>query len=687
MSDDRSINLLPFEKSPYLLQHAQNPVHWRPWSDDAFALARELDRPVLISIGYATCHWCHVMAHESFEDKEIAAFLNDHYVCIKVDREERPDVDSLYMDVCQSMTGHGGWPLTIVADADRRPFFAGTYFPPRSSSNRIGFHELLQRIDHVWRSDRQQILHSAADVLEQLRQGAESSFRGDVPSTVFQTIADHHERTFDDTHGGFGIRPKFPSPHHLLLLFRIARRTGATDLTRMALFTLDAMRSGGLYDHVGFGFHRYSTDREWILPHFEKMLYDQATLLMAYTEAWQITHEDRYRRTCTEILEVVQRDLRGSHGAFLSAIDADSEGEEGRFYVWSWQELEALCTSDELALLRTQLHARYEGNAMDEASGNPTGMNILYLAVDSPLHTDPELQSAWEPLRRKLFDARRQRVHPLTDDKVLTDWNGLMIGALARAGRAFPDEPFTRVAAEAYAAVRSLCGGDHWVHRYRDGERAVDALLDDHAAMGWAAMELYQTTAEVGYLTDAVDHADRIQQDFAGEDGSLFSVRADVADLPVRPREGFDQAYPSGNSLAALLYVGLATILGSDTHREAAHRCVTSWGLHMQRFAPGFCMLLCAWDLLVNGVTEIVLKGAAHDPVIIAARERLATTYAPEAVVIHEPAEADPYGLRTVFPFDAAPPAAVLVCTDRTCQRPLVSEDEVRAQLLMGAVR
>jgi len=685
MSDDRSTNLLVHEKSPYLLQHADNPVHWRPWSDAAFAEAREQDKPVLISIGYATCHWCHVMAHESFEDAEIASVLNEKFICIKVDREERPDVDGIYMDVCQAMTGHGGWPLTIFADSERRPFFAGTYFPPRARANRIGFLELAQRVHHAWTTDREQVVTSATEIVKTLQEGASTSFRGEVPENIFAVVADHHRRTFDDTHGGFNVQPKFPSPHHLLLLFRIARTSGDTDLIRMATVTLDAMRAGGIYDHVGFGFHRYSTDREWLLPHFEKMLYDQAMLTLAYAEAWQITGRDVYRRTIEEIHTWLRREMITPEGGFASAQDADSEGEEGKYYVWSHAELSALLAPEQLAFLEQHLHVRAEGNFHDEATGNATGQNILHVDRDAPVLKDEELHAQWTAIREQLLDVRVQRVPPLTDDKVLTDWNGLMIGALARAGRALSNNEMVQTAADVYNAVVKLCGGDDWVHRYRDGERAVTAMLDDHAAMGWAAIELYQSTGTGQYLADAQYHADRIREHFVCEDGTLSSVVDSVNDLPVRQRDGFDSAYPSGNSMAAWLFTDLGVILGSQPYLDRARECVVTYGRQLERFAPGFCMLLCAWEKLLGQISEITFKGSPNAPFIHDARAALNAQFAPHAVMVFEPEDLDPMGLRQIYPFDAVGEReAVMICTDKACRKPLTKSDDVNAFLQEG---
>lgn len=672
MPDNGTPNLLIHEKSPYLLQHAYNPVAWHPWGPEAFDLARTTDKPVFVSIGYATCHWCHVMEHESFENEQIAAFLNEHFVSIKVDREERPDVDSIYMEVCQAMTGHGGWPLTVFMDAEKRPFVAGTYFPPRTRGGRIGFLDLLERIHTAWTHDRDRITSSAREIIASLQEGASTSFAGDIPAQVFDIVADHHTRTFDEAYGGFGSQPKFPSPHHLLLLFRIARRTGNTDLLRMATTTLDAMRAGGLFDHVGFGFHRYSTDKRWLLPHFEKMLYDQATLMMAYTEAWQITGNERYTRVCSEIADYLQRDMTSPDGAFYSAQDADSEGEEGKYYVWTEHELSDVLAPSQLEVVRSFFHVRADGNFHDEATGSMTGANILHLERES--FTRSDVPEEWASIREQLLMVRGKRIPPLTDDKILTDWNGLMIGALARAGRAFNAPRFTVMAASAYEAVVRLCGGTSWVHRYRDGHRHVDAMLDDHAMIGWAAAELYQTTGEHRYLTDAQRHADVILRDFRTEHGTL-AMTSGTTDLPVRPTTAFDSAAPSGNSMAAWLFAELGALCDEQRYRDAARDAITSYGAQMEKYAPGFCMALSVWDQLLHGTTEIVFRGDRSEVLISASFNALASSFLPGAVFLWDPQRE---------PFDLAPRPSVMICTNYQCERPFTTIDDVSDWLLKG---
>lgn len=664
MPVERRPNALVHEQSPYLQQHAHNPVRWLPWTDEAFALAKEQDRPVFVSIGYATCHWCHVMEHESFEDEDVAAYLNEHFICIKVDREERPDVDAACMDVCQAMTGHGGWPLTIMMDSLRRPFFAGTYFPRESGANRIGFMDLVRRIRAVWDTERERLEHSAGEITTMLKDQAAADLRGDVPADVEDVVVDYHRRMFDDTWGGFSVRPKFPSPHHLLLLMRLARTRHDPSLIDMVRTTLDGMRSGGLFDHVGFGFHRYSTDREWLVPHFEKMLYDQAMLMWANTEAWQATGDDAYRTVVGEIAEYLRREMTSADGDFFCAQDADSEGEEGRFYTWSYDEFRSLVEDDAIVDL---MSVHRDGNFHDEATGSATGLNIPHVRM-SRLREEVT-HTTWPAARHRLYEQRSRRIWPLTDDKVLADWNGLMIASLARAGRAFDDEGLTAMARRAYdAVVRHLGGqdGGEWSHRYRNGHRAVRSMLDDHAAVALAAFELYQTTSDRGYLDDVRLHLDTIERRFS-DDGVLYMTDADVHDAIVRQKQGFDSAYPSGNSIAAYVMACYAVLTGDADIERRAIEAVRSHGSYLARMATGYCMLLCTWDLLKHGGHQLSIIGDPSDPFVIEARRIVGRSFLPHVVLNHH---RDATGL---------PQACVMVCTHDSCLAPITSIAELRA--------
>ncbi|MHC5077701.1 MAG: thioredoxin domain-containing protein [Planctomycetota bacterium] len=501
-------NRLAGEKSPYLLQHAKNPVHWYPWGKEAFERARKEDKPIFLSIGYSTCHWCHVMAHESFEDPEVARLMNEAFVNIKVDREERPDIDGIYMKFCLMMTGSGGWPLTIVMTPDKKAFFAGTYFPKRSVPGRIGMMDLVPRLRDLWRTRKEEICASAEEVLSVAKRSADFTPGEGLAVSDLKRATRQLAARFDEKRGGFGTAPKFPSPHHLLFLLRYWKRTGDSQALHMVERTLQAMGRGGIWDHVGFGFHRYATDADWRVPHFEKMLYDQAGLAMAYTEAFQATQKPAYARTAKEILTYVLRDLKSPEGGFYSAEDADSEGEEGKFYLWKRDEIVALLGKEEGEWVSKALSVREDGNFAEEATGRKTGANILFL---SPSPSDAEREAGGmdlpfeerlEAARRRLYEARERRVHPFKDTKILTDWNGLMIAALAKASQAFGKEEYAKAARDAATFIlQTLRGPDgRLLHRYRDGEAGLPAHVDDYAFLIWGLIELAEATFETPFL-------------------------------------------------------------------------------------------------------------------------------------------------------------------------------------------
>ncbi len=480
-------NRLQHAHSPYLLQHRENPVDWWAWSDEAFEAARAQDKPVFLSIGYSTCHWCHVMAHESFEDEEVARLMNDAFISIKVDREERPDIDNLYMTVCQMMTGHGGWPLTVLMTPDKKPFFAGTYFPKHSRHGRPGMLDLVPRIQQAWQEERQKLLASAEEITGILQEAAARPASGrSLDQDALHLAFAQLRRRFDPQHGGFGTAPKFPAPHNLLFLLRYWKRTGEDLALRMVEATLHHMRLGGVYDHVGYGFHRYATDARWTLPHFEKMLYDQAMIALACVETFQATGNAAYEQTARDIFAYVLRDMTAPEGGFYSAEDADSEGREGKFYLWTLDELRAVLDADLAALVVRIYNVEAAGNFEEEATRQRTGENILYLKKPLAEHAaalgvdEATLAARLERARQILFDHREARVHPGKDDKVLTDWNGLMIAVLARAARVFDDDAYARAAQGAAAFLLTTMRRDdgRLLHRFRRGDAALPGTCD-----------------------------------------------------------------------------------------------------------------------------------------------------------------------------------------------------------------
>lgn len=634
-------NRLAGEKSPYLLQHAHNPVDWHPWGEEAFRKAAEEDKPVFLSIGYSTCHWCHVMERESFEDEEVAGLLNEAFVCVKVDREERPDIDNVYMTVCQMMTGHGGWPLTILMTPDKKPFFAGTYFPKNSSSGRIGLLEFVPRVRELWRTQRDDLAQSADKVTEALRSLERPATGGELGDSVLFKAERQLSERFDEAFGGFGGAPKFPTPHNLLLLLRMFRRTGNTRDLEMVEKTLAAMRRGGLYDHLGYGFHRYSTDQRWLLPHFEKMLYDQAQLLMAYAEAYQLTRDPFYKRTAQEIVEYVQRDLRHPDGPFYSAEDADSEGEEGKFYVWTEKEVRSVLGKQADLFIRAY-DIRPEGNFLDESTRRRTGANVLHLARPLDILAkelglgELELETTLADQRRLLFHVREQRVRPQRDDKVLADWNGLMIAGLAVAAKAMDEASFTRAAAGAadFILTRMFVDG-RLLHRFREGEAAIEATLTDYAFLAWGLVELYEAGLDPKYLAAALKLVETMNKRFwdSKDDGYFFT--ADTAEeLLVRQKDLFDGAIPSGNSVAMHVLLKLSRMTGRPDLASRAAAVTRPAARQAAEHPVGFTQLLCGVDFSIGPSAEVVIAGKPNAGDTRAFLRALHSTYIPNKVVL-----------------------------------------------------
>ncbi len=472
------VNRLAKEKSPYLLQHADNPVDWYPWGPEAFQKAARENKPIFLSIGYSTCHWCHVMAHESFQDSKVANLMNDTFVSIKVDREERPDIDMLYMSICQMMTGSGGWPLTIIMTPEKEPFFAGTYIPRETRFGRQGMLELVPSIKEIWETQKSEIMNSAGQIAAVLQNSALQEPGENLDDAILHLAYEQLKEMFDEKYGGFGRAPKFPTPHNLRFLLRHWKRTGNVEALAMVEKTLQAMRCGGVYDQIGFGFHRYSTDRHWLVPHFEKMLYDQALLATAYIEAFQATGKKEYARTAREIFTYVLRDMTAGDGGFYSAEDADSEGKEGKFYLWTYGELNQLLTQEETEFALKVYNVQENGNFSEGVSSNNEEENILHLTKPitesaSELNISvPEFRKRLESVRQKLFASRNKLIHPAKDKKMLTDWNGLMIAALAIGARVL-DEPSYADAAEravAFILANVRASEGQLRHRYYDGE-------------------------------------------------------------------------------------------------------------------------------------------------------------------------------------------------------------------------
>jgi uncharacterized protein YyaL (SSP411 family) len=693
--DSRS-NRLISEKSPYLLQHAHNPVDWYPWGLEAFQKASAEDKPVFLSIGYSACHWCHVMERESFEDPEVARMLNDTFVCIKVDREERPDLDAAYMKVCQAITGTGGWPLHIIMTTDKKPFFAATYMPKENRFGQLGMKQLVPQIRELWASKRNELIDSAEKITALLKWRENESRSQQPTEELAESTLDeaylHLAENFDERNGGFGNAPKFPSPHNLSFLLRYWKRTRHDKALQMVKKTLDAMQLGGIYDPLGFGFHRYSTDAKWRVPHFEKMLYDQAMLVIAYTEAYQVTEKEDYKQTAREVIAYVLRNMTDPNGGFYSAEDADSEGEEGKFYLWTEREIRQALSEDEAELVKKVFDIEEGGNFVEATTGEQSGKNVLYLrkqpaelAVE--LHFSPEkLQKLIEEARRKLLAARQKRVHPSKDDKILTDWNGLMIVALAKASQVFIEPEYS---ARARKAADFIIGNlrdaeGKLLHRYREGEASIDGFLDDYAFFTWGLIELYEATFETKYLRHAIDLADRMLAHFWDKERGGFYQTADYSETAlVRNKEIYDGAYPSGNSAAALDLIYLARMTGETRFEEKAAQLMRAFSTEVIKNPSVHTQLMSALDFALGPSSEVVVVGDPQREDTIRMLRTLWSKFLPRKVVILRSSAEKSQEITDIAEFTKSmhgdgDKATTFVCRGHVCNLPTT---DVRAML------
>jgi uncharacterized protein len=682
----RQANRLAQSTSPYLLQHAHNPVDWYPWGEEALARARAEDKPILLSIGYSACHWCHVMERESFEDENIAALMNQSFVCVKVDREERPDLDEIYMAATQAMNhGQGGWPMTVFLTPALEPFFAGTYFPPTDRYGRPGFSTVLARIAELWRTQRERLGEQAAEIVEHLRRGVERAPGGALGQDELRAALDQFSRDFDERHGGFGGAPKFPPSVALMLLLRLHRRFGDKRALDMVRTTLDEMARGGMYDQLAGGFHRYSVDEHWLVPHFEKMLYDNALLARAYLEGHQATGDPFHARVAGEVLDYVLREMTAPEGGFYSATDADSEGEEGRFFVWTPEEVEeALGDAQAARRFCAYYDITSRGNWEGRSIPNTTRTGARAAAA---LGLSPEeLEREVAELRPRLRAARQRRVPPALDDKVLTSWNALMIGALAEGHRVLGDPRYLQAAERAarfvLAELRSPEG--RLLRTWRAGRAHLSAYLEDYAYLTEALIDVYEAGGGADLLAEAQRLAADMQRLFGDEEGGFFSTASDHEALIVRHREGNDGAIPSANAAAAHALARLSYHLGREELREEALRALRAWGRSIARFPRAFAKSLLVVDLLLEGPTELAFVGP-EGPGLDALRREVARQFIPNRIVGHHDPGAGPSGLPLLRGKDAVQGrAALYVCRDFACQRPVTEPGEVAAAL--GAV-
>lgn len=678
-------NRLVNETSPYLLQHKHNPVDWYPWGEEAFEVAKCKDKPIFLSIGYSACHWCHVMAHESFEDPETAAIMNEHYINIKVDREERPDVDAVYMNAVQALTGRGGWPLSAWLLPDGRPFYGGTYFPNEPRHGMPSFKQVLVRIAELFREKRDSLEQDASRLTDAisgrilLDHEHAQTLSLDILAAAFQHLASR----YDARSGGFGTQPKFPPSMTLELLLRLHWRYGWQQALNMVTHTLDRMAWGGIYDQIGGGFHRYSVDAMWLVPHFEKMLYDNAMLIRAYLYAYQVTGERRYRRVIEETVAYVGREMTAPDGGFYSSQDADSEGEEGKYYLW---------TEDEI-------RAELEGHANVEAvldywgvleGPNFEGRSILWVPEPAEAVAGRHNMSASdliaevERARSLLFKLRERRVKPGRDDKVLTAWNGLMISSLAQAGRALGREDFTRMAERAARFVLdNLRHQGHLLRSYRDGQARFRGFLEDYAFLGEGLLELYQATFDLRWYREALGLAGRVVELFWDDESGFYDTAHDHEDLITRPQEVTDNVMPSGTSAAVALLARLSILAGRPDWRKYAERVLSRLAPAIQQYPNAFPYLACQIDFLAGGVHEIALVGDPTSPDMQALLGVIRKPYRPNQVVaLHVPGDdaADAIPLLSGRG-QIGGAATAYVCRDFVCRMPVTTPEALQTEL------
>ncbi len=706
------MNRLARERSPYLLQHADNPVDWYPWGQEAFDRARAEDKPIFLSIGYSTCHWCHVMAHESFENDAVAAVVNEFFVPVKVDREERPDVDRVYMTFVQATTGSGGWPMSVWLTPDLKPFFGGTYFPPQAKYGRPGFLELLQQIGQAWRERRDAVQASADSVAAQLIEAtAASAAAGSAPSldALPRTVAQLRE-AFDHQFGGFGRAPKFPRPTELLFLMREYSRTGSTDARDMALRTLAAMAGGGVRDHVGGGFHRYAVDAAWRVPHFEKMLYDQAQLVLAYLEGAQVSNDRFLLDVAEDTLDYVLREMTDDAGGFYSAEDADSlpperagdpaaHASEGAFYLWRAAELDALL-GDDAPLVRRRFGVEAAGNAPVDPQQEFVGRNLLYVA--HPIEalsaefgrTEQDVMAALDAARQRLFEVRSRRPRPHRDDKILTAWNGLMIAAFARASRLShatagdalpPADTYLRAATQAADFIRSrMWNADSGTlrRRYRDGDAAIDGYAEDYACLIFGLLELFQADARPEWLEWAVALQHEQDRRFWDETSAgWFNTPETDAAMLLRLKDDHDGAEPAASSVSVLNLLRLTHLVHEPAWRDRVDRTLALFAEKLEQFGRGVPMMAAALSTRAAGIRQVVVVG---DVTGALAREAL-VPYRPFSVVLvltpDQQRALAPHlpWLAAMHPVDGQ--AAAYVCRDFTCRAPVTTPEALAAEL------
>ncbi len=699
------VNRLAKEKSPYLLQHSHNPVDWYPWGKEALEKSKKEDKPILLSIGYSTCHWCHVMEKESFENQKTAQIMNQNYVSIKVDREERPDIDHVYMDYVMATTGSGGWPMTVFLTPDMKPFYGGTYFPPEDRYGIPGFKTLLLSIADAWKTRRDEIAKSADSAVSYLetRKGRGSSNDKKLSKETLYTFFERHKSSFDTEWGGFGGAPKFPRSHSLSMLLRYWLRSGNPEALNMTEKTLNKMADGGMYDQIGGGFHRYSTDAQWRVPHFEKMLYDQALLSRTYLEAYQVTHKERYADIAKDILDYVLREMTSKDGAFYSAQDADSidpfnpsNKREGAFFVWKESEIDAALSKNDAEVVKYFYGIETKGNALSDPHHEFTDQNVLFKshsAEETAAHfkiSVSEVDRIIGAAGQKLSALRSKRPAPHLDDKILADWNGLMISSFAMAADVFDEPRYRNAAVKAADFIQTKMKKDNseLYHRYRDGEAAISANLNDYAFMVYAYLSLYETTFDERWLKEAKNTAEIMIRLFWDEkDGGFFLTASNAEKLITRPKELYDGAVPSGNSFAVLDLILLGCYMPESRFQKYAEQTLDTFSEEISSEPTAYPQMLIALDFMLGPSKEIVIAGDSKDPLTVSMLKEIHLRFMPNKIImLHKPG-AEGKSLEELVPFSKEQTAlqgrtTAYVCQNYACALPVTDLDGLKKQLM-----
>ena len=671
---EKKPNRLIHEKSPYLLQHAYNSVDWYPWSDEAFEKARAEDKPVFVSIGYSTCHWCHVMEQECFDDEQVARLMNEAFVSIKVDREERPDLDGEYMAVCQALGRSCGWPLNVIMTPTKNPFYVSSYIPKYNRFGLVGMVGLIPQIVSLWKTRRAELAAVGADVKMRIADSERRMAETPVGKEVMDDAYERLKLLFDAEYGGFGGAPKFPTPHNLLFLLRYWKRTGDKDALHMVEKTLTSMRLGGIFDQIGFGFHRYSTDAEWLVPHFEKMLYDQALLAIAYVEGFQATSKKEFATTARAVMEYVLRDLSSHEGGFFTAEDADSEGEEGKFYFWTEQEIRNVLPESEADLAVALFGVEAGGNYVDSGERRRNGKNILHIVKQSEELAEKygvsvgELDSRIEVIQRALLEARQRRVRPGKDDKILTDWNGLMIAAFARAGQVLGEPSYLAAAVGAadFLLAKMFDADGTLFHRFVKGERAVEGFLDDYAFLTWGLLEIYEAIFDEKYLKAAFRLTDEMTVRFWDKENcGFFFSQTSSTDALTKRKEVYDGAMPSGNSVAFLNLLRLTRLDDIIGYEERAAQMMRVFAADIRGSPSAHTFFLLGVDFVLGPVYRVVMVGESNWRSTSNMLESLRTHYLPNLCLLLRAPDKAGFGYEVL---DGR--ATAYVCRDKVCLPP-----------------